>query len=197
MIAISEGEVYNDTNSWSHNIVKDISTGLLYEILWNGEDVYVEITSNTVELFDIIDDVTNIYYQIFVSNGQAFIVPVRDSYGNITYGSNCLTTAGSTLILNINRNSPDIANINDIVVNIFDTNTNSYLFIDTSIEIIKENFFKVTFTLPIRGNFLIIIKVLDELYLKTEIKVEQHSLIELSNSLEKLNINNDKYSGFI
>ena len=98
--------------------------------------------------------------------------------------------------MNIVRNSSEIASVNDIEINIYDKFTENYLYLDYTLTEIKENFFKVTFIFPLKGDYLVIIKVMGDTFLVKEFKVYQYTYSELVNELGKLN-SIDKYDGFI
>ena len=201
MLVIEDGKIYNDDNVWVQNIVKDSKTGLSYEILWDdiGLDVYVLSTIDNPILLELVDIITNITYQMFVHDGRVFVVPIKNSLGRIIYGKECFMSSGATALLNIERNSTEIATVSDIEIKILDKDTEEFLFIDTILTQIKENLFKVEFILPFKGTFLIIIKVMGNMYLNKEITTYQYTYSELIRELVIIEeeLNKDKFIGYI
>lgn len=199
MLVISDGVISDDINPWEQNIVKDSLTGNHYEILWDGSVIYTSLTVDNIILLDLVDTITNITYQIFVYDGVAFFEPTKNTLGNVIYGKECFIPAGGTVLLNIERNSTDIATVSDIEVKVLDKDTEDFLFIDSTLTQIKENMFKVTLVLPFKGNFLVLVKVMGTTYLNTELSTYQYTYDELLRELIIIDtkLNKDKYVAYM
>ncbi len=194
-LAISDGEVFNDLNPWVTNIIKDSGTGIIYEVLWNDIDVYTEETTNPISLVNLIDDVTGIYYQIFIYHNQAFIVPVKDNTGQSYYSDDCFISAGGTIILNIVRNSTEVTTIDNVSVNILDKNNLEYLYLDIGITEIKENMFNVNFIMPLKGEYLVIVNVMNTTFLMKSLSVNQYTYSNLISRVQE--VKDEKFIGYI
>ena len=204
MLIVTNGVVDNDDNPWSQNIIKDSKDGLHYEILWDNvnSDVYVTSTLSEPIDLDLIDSVTNITYRIFVYDTNAFLVPIKNSLNEINYGKDCFVPSGSTILINIERNSDEITDIADISTKIYNKDTDEYLFLDTTIEEVQVNLFKISFIIPFKGNFLTLIKINKsgtDIYLNKDFSVYQYTYEELLSELLIVqdNLNVDESKGFV
>lgn len=199
MISIENEKVFNDDNPWSEIILRDIVTGLIYEVLMDiNNDVYLESSTNELTDIDIPDIANDLIYNIFVYNHQVHIAPVSTVNGML-YGTECFSSAGNTFIMNIDRNSDIITSINDISLHLYDHGYNVFLYINYDIIEIAPNSFKIEFLVPIKGNFTSIIKIGDAIHLTESIKVQQYSYDELNQVIDnaKEELNNTKFNGYI
>lgn len=189
MLAIYDGDVYNNDSIWVDIIISDLITGINYLVLLDDDnDAYVEETLLDVSFYPIVDEVTSITYKLFIYNGQVFIIPISFPNGESIYANGCLSSVGNTVLLNIDKNSDVITSIDDVVVKLYDLSLYVYINTDIVIEEVTPNNFRAKFIVPIAGDFLIVVKVLNDIHLSHRLKVDNYSYYEL---LEKIKIIED------
>ncbi|MCK5536818.1 MAG: hypothetical protein KAI79_08320 [Bacteroidales bacterium] len=199
MVSIENEKVFNDTNPWQQIILKDILTGVIYEVFMDtDDDIYLEVSVGLPTSVDIEDISSSLIYQLFSYNQQVYIAPTATSSGTI-YATECFIAVGNTIIMKIDRTSTTITDLDDISVHIYDQTFDAFIFIDTYISEISENSFKIEFITPINGDFIAIIKVGDSIHLVKPLKVEQYSYDELNRVINtaKNELDTSKYEVYI
>ncbi len=185
MLKINNGKLYNDLSPWVRCVVKDSKNGNIYEVLWSGTDVYIELSTDDIINLDLMDEINGFTYRIFIHDGLVFTLCIKDNLSVYGYGSECFISVGSTLVTLINPASE---------IKLFDLSSKEFLFIDT---VSNEN--STRFTVPVAGKFLIIKKGLSELYSYKEIEVHPYSFTEIINELTKIDtiVNKEKFKMYL
>lgn len=200
MIAAYDGKIYNDEQPFIDYTVKDMFDGQIYSIyLDTNDEAYAELSTNAIEHYDIIDGLTGVAYQLFVYNGKVFSAPVKSSTGDTIYANECFISAGATINLKIERNSDTLATVDDVVINIFNQATEQFLNLNIEVTELAPNFFKASFVIPFKGDFLAVVHVLTDTFLAKTFKVQNFSYQELVDELEKVKdkLNKNNYEAFI
>ena len=127
MIASYDGKIYNDSEPYVNYSVNDILNGQRYTIYIDVDgDVYAEVSTEPLNQYDIVDQLTGVVYGLFVYDGQVHSAPMKTPDGDIIYGNSCFISAGSTLNIKVKRNSDVLITSNDINVEIYNRDSREY-----------------------------------------------------------------------
>jgi len=198
-VSINDGKVFNDSNPWEQIILKDIVSVSIYEVsIDEFNQIHLESSTEELTTRDIPDISTSLIYQLFSYNEQIHIAPTLTIDGKI-FGSECLVNVGNTIIMKVFRDNDVITPLGDISVHIYDQVFDTFIFLDVEISQVEENEFKVEFITPVKGDFLVILKVGETVHLTKRIFVNEYSYNELNSAIDTAieALNNDKYQAYI
>ena len=159
MISIDNEHVFNNEEPWIPLILKDVFSGIKYEVLLDIDDnVYYDVSDQPYNTYDIADITTGVIYHAYIYNGTFYITPTATPEGTI-YANECFIATGNKVIMKLEVNLEEDTVCNTISVNIYDQMFDAFIYVDVEVTKIDTNFFKLEFIVPISGDFIAIIKI--------------------------------------
>ena len=195
MLTAYDGKIYNNGDVWVDYIVQDIVSGEIFSILIDeNSNIYAELSLEPLYTFDIIDELNGVFYGLFVYEGQVHSAPIRTPSGDLIHGNSCFISVGATVNLQVIRTNDTPTDPSDITLDVFDQSLSKFLALEFTVNEIQPNIFIVSFVIPIKGDFLAVVKLLDSNFIVRKFEVQNYSYQELVTELEKvigtLNIGN-------